>query len=947
MMVLGIFPASALAETGAADQTQAQEAAFRITAPTEATVQVFRQGNFHQITPLERLFANDLGNGTSVFGFPAGGTHYRVSMDGKITRTGFTTSGDLTVTFGTDEDPQTQEHINTPQLMLRMEASTMVNINTRNHRTMHVGETFRLRGYRAAWEIIDGDTTNMIVQPDFHINILSGTNVIDIASVPNQSNWFDITARQAGTAIIEVYYDAIRNINGGNDQLFAATNPVRRSIVVITVGENTGTIDFGTWDTEFDTVYYLNTQKNGYFPLDAAVDISTVQVAHISNRTLGSWQPISVQDGEYRIPVFAGNNLVRVTDNSGRSDYQVVRAAQITPVVANLTNPGQAITPGDRFTLRFEGLFTPAPKLANVYNPTLPFMGEVAGNQISYTFNGTTVSAGAQYTFPNQHTMTFTAPATEGNFTISNGRLSTRIFGFGGGFGTHRYIGDNGTANGGSAPTFSRVSSILPDVPITIGTPGVTLPGVDKSALRVLVNRAQEISSDKYTQASFSTLQTALTAAITIRDNEDATQAMIDAAKDKLNAAITALVETLSLHTAITQAESLTQADYTPISWAVLQIALTEARTVHGKASATQVAVNGARDTLNTAIAMLVAADTGTLPQGRATMSVIDPNYHRPGGARVFLPSRSFDLNPGETVYDLLRRTDLTIISRGHPTMGMYVANINGWGEFSDGPLSGWMFRVNGVFPDHSSSVHVLRDGDRVEWLFTRDLGDDISGSFIPPTNPGGGGGNVDNNDDEDMEEDDEVEETGQNPFADVVPGSWYFNYVQFVYENNLMQGMAPRQFSPHTNLSRAMTVTILWRLAGEPIVENSGAFHDVQSERWYSDAVAWASEYEIVQGFGDSRFGPHDDVTREQMAVIFRNFARHMGQDIADSSFATNFSDVDDISAWAFEALEWANANGLINGRSLTRLVPRGTSTRAESSAMLQRFIEHIIGGV
>ena len=448
-------------------------AVLTIVAPTAANVQVFQQGNFHQITPLEVLFENDLEDGRSEFGFPAGGTHYRVSMAGKITRTGFVSSGNVNITFGDNEDPQTQIHDVLPAILAqRVEASTMVNVNERNHLTMNVNETFRLRGFRAPWEIINGDTTNMIIQPDFHVNILSGANIIDVQAVANQSHWFDITALQAGTAIIEVYYDAIRNVNGGVDNLYAATHPDRKSVVVITVDGNTGSVNFDSWDTEFDTVYYLNTQNNGYFPVNAS-GVQSVDVAHVSNGALRNWRSVSAVSGIYNVPVSAGNNIVRVRDSSGRLDYQVVRAARITPVFANTTNPGAgaSINPGDRFTLRFEGLFAHAPKIGNIYNPTLAFFGEPAGNRIGYTLAGTRVYAGDQYRFINMHTMTFTAPNADGHFMITDGNLPSSIFGFVGGFGAHRNLGDNGVANSGIAPTFRRNSSILPDVPITVGTP--------------------------------------------------------------------------------------------------------------------------------------------------------------------------------------------------------------------------------------------------------------------------------------------------------------------------------------------------------------------------------------------------------------------------------------------------------------------------------------------
>lgn len=369
----------------------------------------------------------------------------------------------------------------------------------------------------------------------------------------------------------------------------------------------------------------------------------------------------------------------------------------------------------------------------------------------------------------------------------------------------------------------------------------------------------------------------------------------------------------------IARAEARFEEHYTSASWAVKRAALVAAGWVAADANAGQVQVDMARDTLHAAINALVRIDTGG--GLRAFISVIDPNAG-PGQTRVFFAGRYLEFQAGDTVYDLLRSTGLTIEARG-PATDRYVERINGFGEFDAGPLSGWMYRVNSVFPDRSASQVVLRDGDRVEWLFTRNLGNDLDAEL--------GTGEL------------EEEETAQwtNPFSDVVRGRWYYNYVKFAYVNGLKEGTASGQFSPDMNLSRAMLVTILWRLEGEPTVTGSNTFSDVRPGRWYSNAIAWAGANELVHGYGDGRFGPADHITREQFAVILRNYAQFAGQDTAAGAFQASFTDADTISDWALDAMQWANANGLIHGRTPTSLAPRGTATRAEAAAILQRFME------
>ena len=378
-------------------------------------------------------------------------------------------------------------------------------------------------------------------------------------------------------------------------------------------------------------------------------------------------------------------------------------------------------------------------------------------------------------------------------------------------------------------------------------------------------------------------------------------------------------VDLTDLLAAIAAAEGRTQDDYTAASWTAMQTALTAARAVRDHPT-TQAAANTATNSLQTAINALWPIAVPPPPPTTATISVRDP-----GRAAPFFTG-TLDLITGDTAYSLLRRTGLSVGSRT-TAMGTYVYSIAGVAEFSGGPGSGWMFTVTGTFPGTDAASALLSAGDSVAWLFTRDLGHDIGGGFGPPPPP--------------------VPPQWDNPFSDVAYDSWYFDYVRFVYEHGLKVGTAPGQFSPHTNLTRGMIVTILWRLADEPSATGGNGFDDVASGRWYSAAIAWANANEIAQGFGDGRFGPSDYVTREQLAVIFRNFAAYQGLEITTGPFVADFHDAETTSGWALEAMQWANANGLISGRTQTTLAPAGNATRAESAAFLYRFIENIAGGM
>jgi len=178
-------------------------------------------------------------------------------------------------------------------------------------------------------------------------------------------------------------------------------------------------------------------------------------------------------------------------------------------------------------------------------------------------------------------------------------------------------------------------------------------------------------------------------------------------------------------------------------------------------------------------------------------------------------------------------------------------------------------------------------------------------------------------------------------PFVDVPENAWYREYVEQVWEMDLMNGISDTEFAPHDNLSRAMTATILYRLAGEPTVNFSPIFSDVRAGRWYSNAIVWAAQNEIVLGVGGGRFDPTANVTREQMATMLFRYAEFMDFDTSVDGWATNFVDAHLTSRWALEALQWANANDLIRGQGGNRVNPGGTATRAERAAIIVRFVD------
>lgn len=179
-------------------------------------------------------------------------------------------------------------------------------------------------------------------------------------------------------------------------------------------------------------------------------------------------------------------------------------------------------------------------------------------------------------------------------------------------------------------------------------------------------------------------------------------------------------------------------------------------------------------------------------------------------------------------------------------------------------------------------------------------------------------------------------------PFSDVNEGDWFYAPVAYVYENGLMNGTSATTFAPNEATSRGMLVTMLWRLEGQPAAQKA-SFSDISVDDYYATAVAWANENGIVTGVDEAIFAPKSAITREQFAAIMYRYAQYKGMDTSAHADLSSYTDNTSISAYAREALSWANATGLINGMSTTELAPQAQATRAQTVAILWRWCEDV----
>ena len=273
-------------------------------------------------------------------------------------------------------------------------------------------------------------------------------------------------------------------------------------------------------------------------------------------------------------------------------------------------------------------------------------------------------------------------------------------------------------------------------------------------------------------------------------------------------------------------------------------------------------------------------------------------------------PSVIGDLPEGTTAMDVFRQV-LTANGYSYEAKGSYVQAVikpdgTKVAEFSKGPNSGWVFRVNGEFPDVAMQDCRLSDGDVIEVFFTADYMDE-PGMFLP--------------------------------FTDVT-NHWAYSAIKRVYTRGLMVGMDEKTFAPDQQLSRAMLAVILYAMAGEPAVTGESPFTDVPAGCWYTDAIVWAAQNGIVSGFGDGTFRPNAAITRAQAAVMLYGYAAFTGADVTARADLSAYSDAGQIPAWAMDAMQWANARRLIVGRDSSHLAPNGGATRAEMAAILSAYI-------
>ena len=361
---------------------------------------------------------------------------------------------------------------------------------------------------------------------------------------------------------------------------------------------------------------------------------------------------------------------------------------------------------------------------------------------------------------------------------------------------------------------------------------------------------------------------------------------------------------------------------------------------------------------------------------------------------KTWLEKKSYTVDMNATVWDLIQRVEKENdnVSFSNPA-GNYVDKItfNGvtLGEFDNGQKSGWMYTLNGHHPLLGVSEQFLENGDNIVFHYTDDYTIEEGSEPWWDENHSSGGGSTPSISTDQTAANTAIDQiknigtvtkdsgdkiqaareaynkltdaqkklvtnyniltaaekayaslTGSLPFTDV-SNHWAYNAIKYAYENGLFSGISDTEFGPNISMNRAMLVTVLYRLEKEPNVTVNDKFTDIASSQWYAKAVAWANANGIISGYSDTVFGPNDLVTREQMAAILNRYAKYKGLDVSASNDLSAYTDKNSVSDWALSAMQWANANKLINGRTETTLAPHGNATRAEVAQILMTYAQ------
>lgn len=747
-------------------------------------------------------------------------------------------------------------------------------------------------------------------------------------------------------------------------------------------------------DSELDVIYFTGDAGSYTFtPATDGVNISVANPTVTDKLNFSGFKSIAANDdGSITIPLTEGRNIVCI-EKDGSVQYQVVTAKKLSYTINN----GEPVAPGDNVSIVFDTVYHPVNKLAGVYNSNAAVVyktcdGKTVGsNPNQYTFasdeQSQKISKYIERTEAEEYgytTLSYNLADAlkipdEWNkdiYTLSGGALLA--YGYGDPYGNHRGITSDGKAPNDNYNVKEAFFGALPDIeiPIVATTSALSSISLDTASVQTTYYEGDVFNTDNLTvTASYEdgTAQIATNYTVSPEQLSSDTEYVTITYRGKsaiipvtvtplkaLSISITSqpvkMVYTagetfnptgMTVTVTYNSGKTSPTSDYSYSPNRELAVSDTEMTVTYTGADASDSLTSAAVPiTVNSAPQGSSGSNTisvyltlyGDSKHGTPTVST-GTHTLKTGNLTEWIGKKAVTVKAGSCVLDVLEKAlSLEGIPYSNPT-GSYVESIRGLEQLDNGNNSGWMYTYNGKYSDLAVNKQTVKNGDVIVFHYT----DDYTLEYASTGSNNSTGKNTSKTGSTAVSvENTQAVESDEIFFDDVKKDDWHYESVKYVYDKKLMNGTG-NGFEPDGKMTRAMLVTVLYRLENARATDSEIEFDDVSAGEWYYDAVLWAAENGVVKGVSDSEFAPDDNITREQIATVIYRYAMLKGYDGTPSYDLTEYADSAQISEWASHALSWANGAELINGMGNGILAPKSDATRAQVAAIFMRFCEMI----
>ncbi len=752
-------------------------------------------------------------------------------------------------------------------------------------------------------------------------------------------------------------------------------------------------------DSEHDVIYFVG--DSGSYTFSPVTEGLNVYVSNpiIENDVLtydGFENVDKNKDGSFSVPLSQGRNIVKL-EKDGKAEYQIITAKKLNISINN----GEEVHPGDEISVVLDTVYHPANKLAGVYNMNanavytdvpgyedkiiggLSAQYNFASNQGAQTVSNVLKEKNTWGAISYQKDTELTVPADYNydTFTLSGGMVY--VSGFGDSYGNHRAITyENGKGANLNAQSKAAWLGSLPDIDIPVIATNAELSSISLDT--------ENVKKDYYSGDKFDTENLTVTAHYAddkeqIAKNYTVTPEILNADTKKVTVSYKGKTAEIDVNVKVPLVKEI------ELTKAPDKLTYKEGETFdptgmvitavyeNGDKKAVSDYTYSPNDTLKTTDTEMLITYTGedkadeisaiSVPitvtdssSGGSSSNNISVYFTLYGDKKHGEPKDSSDTHTmsaknltewisktkvtvpkGSTVLDVTAKA-LSLAGIPYTNEDNYISSVRGLKEFDNGALSGWMYTLNGKYPSLGVAEQKVSDGDKIVFHYT----DDYTQEKTSYSGASGGGGtkktektvtdNEDNKTEDNNTDNSGKQETKGKKFKDT-KGHWAEKDIEKIVEKGIMKGISEEEFSPDTPITRAMFVTVLYRLEGEPKA-GKAAFSDIESGSWYENAVGWASENNLVNGISSRGFEPNEEITREQLVTMLYRYAKFKGYrtDIGESDFTDN----DEISDWAKEAVLWAVKQKIIFGTDENKVLPAEASTRAQAAVMIIRFLNN-----